>query len=113
MNRWTTLFVVFLAFFAHAAEEHGTVFPITDLPQTYTPHENSYSGTPTGGVRFTFVAPADGGYVINYKKDSTESSYFRRYTTSAFSSLFFSRAVTKSSADSILLAAGDSVFYEV
>lgn len=113
MNRWTTLFVVLLAFFAHAAEEHGTVFTITDTPQTYTPHENSYLGTPTGGVRFTFVAPADGGYVINYKKDSTESSYFRRYTTSAFSSLVFSRAVTKSSADSILLAAGDSVFYEV
>lgn len=113
MIRWTTLFVVFLTFFAHAAEEHGTVFPITDTPQTYTPRENSYLGTPTGGVRFTFVAPADGGYVINYKKDSTETSYFRRYTTSAFSSLNFSRTVTKSSADSVLLAAGDSVFYEV
>ena len=113
MNRWTTLFVVFLAFFAHAAEEHGTVFPITDTPQTYTPFENSYLGTSTGGVRFSFVAPADGGYVVTYKKDSTESSLFTRYTTSAFSSYSFSKTVTTSSTDTLLLAAGDSVFYEV
>ena len=113
MIRWTTLFVVFLTFFAHAVEEHGTVFPITDSPQTYTPLENSYLGTSTDGVRFSFVAPADGGYVVVYKKDSTESSYFRRYTTSAFSSLSYSRTITKSFADTLFLAAGDSVFYEV
>ena len=113
MIRWTTLFVVFFTFFAHAAEEHGTVFPITDSPQKYTPLENSYLGTSTGGVRFSFVAPADGGYVINYKKDSTESSYFRRYTTSAFSSYSSSKTVTTAATDTLLLAAGDSVFYEI
>lgn len=113
MIRWTTLFVVFFTFFAHAAEEHGIVFPITDSPQKYTPLENSYLGTSTGGVRFSFVAPADGGYVINYKKDSTETSYFRRYTTSAFSSYSSSRTVSTASTDTLLLAAGDSAFYEV
>ena len=112
MKRWTTLFVVLLAFFAHAAEGE-TVYPITDSPKTYTLLEHHYSDSVKTAVRFSFVAPNDGGYVINYKKDSTESSYFRHYTTSAFSTLNFSRSVTKSFADTLFLAAGDSVFYEV
>ncbi len=91
----------------------GVMYPITKTKTKYTPYEHYFSGSPTSGVRFTFVAPADGGYIIKYEKDSTEWSYFRRYKTSYFSSYEFSRNTRYSVMDTVLLKAGDSVFYTV
>ena len=89
------------------------VYPITKEAKKYNPLEHYYTGSPSNGVRFSFVAPKDGGYVINYKKDSTEYSYFRRYRTGAFSSYDLYQYTQDSYSDSIALKAGDSVFYLV
>ena len=96
-----------------AVFEEGKIYPITRTKEKYTPLEHYYSGSPSNGVRFSFVAPKDGGYVINYKKDSTEYSYVWRYRTGAFSSYDFYRGVRDSLSDTLALMAGDSVFYLV
>ena len=91
----------------------GEVYPITKTAKKYNVYDNYYSGSPSSGVRFSFVAPSSGGFVIKYSKDSTESSYLRRYPTGAFSSYLTSKSVTTSAVDTVLLNAGDSVFYLV
>ncbi|MBR6454988.1 MAG: VWA domain-containing protein [Fibrobacter sp.] len=96
-----------------AVFEEAIVYPITKTEKKYNLLEHYYSGAPYNGVRFSFVAPKDGGYVINYKKDSTEYSYIQRYRTSAFSSYDFYRYVQDSLSDTLALMAGDSVFYLV
>lgn len=96
-----------------AVFEDAIVYPITKEAKKYNPLEHYYSGSPSNGVRFSFVAPKDGGYVINYKKDSTEYSEFRRYRTGAFSSYDLYRYIQDSFSDTLALMAGDSVFYIV
>ena len=96
-----------------AVFEKGKVYQITEKPVKYTPLEHYYSGSPSDGVRFFFVAPADGGYLFKYEKDSTEWSYLKRYKTGAFSSYALSKNTTQSFADTLKLSAGDSVFYLV
>ncbi len=91
----------------------GEVYPITKTAKKYNLYDHFYSGTPSNGVRFSFVAPKSGGFVIKYTKDSTEWSYLKRYQTGAFSSYDFSKSVSTSLIDTVLLNAGDSVFYLV
>ncbi len=93
--------------------EKGVVYEITRTEKKYNPYDHYYATSPSYGVRFFFVAPKDGGYVIKYKKDSTEYSYIQRYRTSAFSSYDFYKSVVDSLSDSLALRAGDSVFYLV
>ena len=91
----------------------GEVYAITKTAKKYSLYKNYYSGDPSNGVRFSFVAPKAGSYIIKYAKDSTELSYLRRYATGAFSSVVSSKSVTTSIADTLLLSAGDSAFYIV
>lgn len=91
----------------------GEVYPITKTAKKYNLYDHFYSGTPSNGVRFSFVAPKSGGFVIKYTKDSTEWSYLKRYQTGAFSSYDFSKSVSTSLIDTVLLNAGDSIFYLV
>ena len=96
-----------------AVFEEGEIYPITKEAKKYNSLEHYYSGSPSNGVRFAFVAPKDGGYVIKYKKDSTEYSYIRRYRTGAFSNYDLYRSTNDSLSDTLALMAGDSVFYLV
>ncbi len=91
----------------------GTVYSITTTPKTYTPAEHYYSGSPSNGVRFSFVAPEDGWYIVNCAKDSSVWSYMYRYKTSAFSSYSTYYNKKTSIADTVSLMAGDSLFYLV
>ena len=93
--------------------EKGEVYEITKTEKKYNLYDNYYSISTSSGVRFFFVAPADGGYVFKLKKDSTEYAYFRRYPTGTFSSYEWSVYRNDFASDSLALAAGDSVFYTV
>ena len=93
--------------------EKGEVYEITKTEKKYNLYDNYYSISTSSGVRFFFVAPADGGYVFNLKKDSTEYAYFRRYPTGTFSSYEWYKYTYNVASDSLALAAGDSVFYTV
>ena len=91
----------------------ATMYQITTAEKKYNPRDNYYSGSPTDGVRFYFVAPSDGLYAIKYKKDSTEWSYLSRYKTSAFTNPEINRSTKTSIADTVSVMAGDTVFYLV
>ena len=99
----------------------GKMYAITTTPTKYNEKEHFFGGTladisssPANGVRLYFVAPSDGGYIINVKKDSSETGLVRRYTSSTFSSYSKYQYIYKDPyADTLLLTAGDSVFYTV
>ncbi len=57
----------------------GEIYSVTDTPKEYTFKDNYYSGSATNGVRFTFVAPADGKYgiVVKPKNRANYVTYYK------------------------------------
>ena len=91
----------------------GEIYPITSTPKKYTPAKNHSADTPDQGVWFSFVAPSDGWFAINYEKDGGEWSYFYRYRTSGFVDSDIAENTKYSYSDTVSLSAGDSLFYLV
>lgn len=57
----------------------GEIYSVTDTPKEYTFKDDYYSGSATNGVRFTFVAPADGKYgiVVKLKNRANYVTYYK------------------------------------
>ena len=88
----------------------GTFYPITATPTAYTAEEHYFVESPTRGVRFKFVAPDTGAYVIVTSWANTRDFSCRRSADSTFASSQFYRSSSAVTADSMWLAK-DSVVY--
>ena len=76
MTRISSVLVVFFTILAHAAVEHGTVFPITETSEIYSAEDNSFdTGTPSY-VRFSYTPTKSGFCTVS---TSYENSSFSRY----------------------------------
>ena len=89
---------------------NGSVYQITDSVKSYTPFEHCYYGyEQANGVRFFLFAPTSGTYLVKFEKDSSDVYVsLGRYKTRDFSNGESAKYL-----DTLVLSAGDSVFYEV
>ena len=92
--------------------EASPIYPITKTAVNYTTAEHYYS-VPYDDIRLFFVAPADGGYVIDVERPSSLYYYAYRYETSGFYSYSNSYSGYSDWGDTLMLSKGDSVFYRL
>ena len=83
--------------------EDAAVYEITKTASSYTPAEHYYSN-PYSDVRLYFVAPSDGGYIINVKKTALSSYYVYRYSSGDFGSYNKYSIASSEWADTLLLS---------
>ena len=76
MIRFSSILFLFFTILAHAAVEHGKVFPITETAQTYNASDNSYDATGGSDVRFSYTPTKTGFCTVT---TSYGSSSFTRY----------------------------------
>ena len=87
----------------------GTFYPITATPTAYTAQEHYYVENPIKGVRFKFVAPAEGSYIIVPSWTNTRNFSYYRSADSTFASYQAYRNGIVS-ADSMWLAKDSTVY---
>lgn len=91
----------------------AVMYKITTTPVEYSPAANYYSGSATNGVRFYLIAPKSGGYRVTVSPKNNDRFYFNRYVTSTFATTPWYNYSSYDMSDSMLVSAGDTLFYKV
>lgn len=94
------------------ATEAASMYSITTTVTSYSAAQHFYS-VPYGEIRLFFVAPSDGGYIINVARPSTDRYYVYRYSNGSFSSYSAYATPIADWADTLKLSKGDSIFYKL
>ena len=92
----------------------GEIYSVTDTPEEYTFKDNYYSVSATNGIRFTFVAPADGKYgiVVKLKNRVSYVSYYKCANDGCTSYSTY-KSVASPYIDSVTVSKGDVVNFKV
>lgn len=90
----------------------GIIYNVTSTPKEYSTYEHYYHISPSYGVRFLFVAPADDDYYFVVSRSQSASLTYERYNSKAFLSYVNRRSgFNPTYTEKVSMSKGDSALF--